>query len=218
MSIKFWNTPPSLLALSSSLIKGILRGGLALLIVAPSAEAQVSNMPAPWVPSYRIQIRWIPGPEVPQGISGQGIPRQGMSGQVLALRRAIIGQESGTNFRAVNPHSGALGYGQVMPANVPSWSREALGYSVSPENFLNNPEIQLLVIDYKLNQFWQNALVASSGDEAIAVRRVAAQWYSGRPHRYNSNTPQFYNGHRYPSVAEYSLSVLHRYQQQLGVL
>jgi len=131
--------------------------------------------------------------------------------EVVLLRRAIIGQESGANFRAVNPHSGALGYGQVMPENIPSWSREALGYSISAQQFLANPQVQLYIIDHKLNQYWQKALLASGGNPAIAIQRVAAQWYSGRPELYTSTRPQSYAGYRYPSIAEYAYSVLRRY-------
>jgi len=131
--------------------------------------------------------------------------------EVVLLRRAIIGQESGANFRAVNPHSGALGYGQVMPENIPSWSREALGYIISAQQFLANPQVQLYIIDHKLHQYWQKALVASGGNPAIAIQRVAAQWYSGRPELYTSTRPQYYAGYHYPSIAEYSYSVLRRY-------
>lgn len=132
--------------------------------------------------------------------------------QQMNLRRAIIGQESGANFRAVNRHSGALGYGQVMPENVADWSREALGYSITPQQFLNSPQLQLQIIDHKLGQYLQHALLASNGNEEVAIRRVASQWYSGRPHLYNSTTPQYYGGHRYPSIAEYTLSVLAKYR------
>lgn len=132
--------------------------------------------------------------------------------QQINLRRAIIGQESGANFRAVNRHSGALGYGQVMPENVASWSREALGYSITPQQFLNSPQLQLQIIDHKLSQYLQQALRVSNGNEEVAIRRVASQWYSGRPHLYNSTTPQYYGGHRYPSIAEYTLSVLAKYR------
>lgn len=134
--------------------------------------------------------------------------------QVIDLRRAIIGQESGGNFLAVNRHSGALGYGQVMPRNVASWSKRALGYSISTRTFLYSPTLQIKIINHKLKEYWQKAIAASGGDEIQAVRRVAAQWYSGRPHLYNSTRAQFYRGHRYPSIAKYSLSVLAKYQQQ----
>lgn len=139
-------------------------------------------------------------------------PQNDIAPEVLLIRQAIIGQESGANFRAINRHSGALGYAQVMPENLPSWSREALGYSVSRKDFLARPDLQIAIVDFKLNQYWQRSWAASNGNVAIAIQRVASWWYSGKPERYTSTAPQFFNGHRYPSIAEYSRSVLMRYQ------
>ena len=187
---------PTSAGLRTSLAKGMLIFSLAFPLLAPAAEAeQTSFQNGPLTISHNVSTV--------------------TSDQIINLRRAIIGQESGANFRAVNPHSGALGYGQVMPENVPSWSREALGYSISPRQFLNSPNLQLIIIDHKLAQYWQKAIVASGGNEQIAVRRVASQWYSGKPHRYSSTAPQVYAGHRYPSIASYTLSVLARYQALL---
>lgn len=131
---------------------------------------------------------------------------------VVALRRAIIGQESANNFRAVNPHSGALGYGQVMPFNVRRWSKEALGYSITPNEFLSSADLQLKIIEHKLSQYWRNALRLSGGNEEIAVRMVASQWYSGDPTLYDKANPQSYRGHRYPSIQSYTISVLSKYR------
>jgi hypothetical protein len=132
--------------------------------------------------------------------------------QVKRLRNAIIGQESGANFKAVNRHSGALGYAQVMPNNLPRWSQEALGYVVNRQQFLNSPQLQIAIVDHKLNQYWQRSLKAAKGNEAVAIMRVAAWWYSGKPERYTSHRVEYYNGHRYPSIADYSHSVLKRYR------
>lgn len=132
--------------------------------------------------------------------------------EVILIRQAIIGQESGANFRAVNRHSGALGYAQIMPENLPQWSKEALGYVVSRQEFLSRPELQIAIVDFKLNQYWQKSIVASNGDVAIAIQRVASWWYSGKPEKYTNTAAQYYNGHRYPSIAAYSQSVLRRYQ------
>lgn len=132
--------------------------------------------------------------------------------QVVMLRTAIIGQESGANFKAVNRHSGALGYAQVMPENLPRWSKEALGYVVTRKQFLANPQLQIAIVDHKLNQYWQRSLQLTGGNEILAVLRVAAWWYSGKPERYTSNRPEYYNGYRYPSIAAYSRSVLKRYR------
>ena len=42
-----------------------------------------------------------------------------------SFMRALAGQESGGSYEAVNRDSGAYGKYQIMPANWPSWSREA---------------------------------------------------------------------------------------------
>ncbi|MBD2100475.1 transglycosylase SLT domain-containing protein [Leptolyngbya sp. FACHB-261] len=132
----------------------------------------------------------------------------------IALRNAIIEQESNGHFWIVNSDSGALGIGQVMPENLKAWSEEALGYSISKEEFLKNPQLQTQIIDYKLAQYWQRALRDSGGKPEESVRRVASQWYSGDPNLYESTTPQFYNGQVYPSVANYTLAVLEKYRSQ----
>lgn len=139
-------------------------------------------------------------------------PQTQIAPEVMLIRQAIIGQESGANFQAVNRHSGALGYAQVMPENLPQWSKEALGFSVSRKDFLASPELQIAIVDFKLNQYWQKSIVASRGNVAIAIQRVAAWWYSGKPEKYTSTKTQYYAGHRYPSVAAYSQSILRRYQ------
>lgn len=192
MSIRQWTSARSLSFMNSILLKGALIGSI-ILPFAVATQVRAYEFPSP-------STFDSPASHTPEA--------------VVALRRAIIGQESGANFRAVNRHSGALGYGQVMPANVPSWSREALGYSLTPDQFLNSPELQLKVIDHKLNEYWQAALVDAQGNEAIAVRRVASHWYSGKPYRYTSTRAQYSGGHRYPSVAEYTLQVLQRYEQE----
>jgi len=131
--------------------------------------------------------------------------------EVLAIMRVIVQQESSGNHRAVNRHSGALGYAQVMPSNLPSWSQAALGRRISQREFLNQPGVQLQIIAHRLNQYWRSSLASSNGDEAIAVRKVASLWYSGRASLFDSNASQYYGGYRYPSIAEYTLKVLRRY-------
>lgn len=136
---------------------------------------------------------------------------------LTALRRAIIGKESGTNFKAVNPHSGALGYGQIMPANVKSWTKEALGKSLTPEQFLNDSLAQVEVINYKLNQYLQKEL-SQGFDLDTAVRRVASTWYSGKPNLYNNTKAQSYGGGKYPSIDSYTKDILSRFNAEGGGL
>jgi Transglycosylase SLT domain len=98
--------------------------------------------------------------------------------------------ESGRNYNAVNPSSGALGYWQVMPANVAPWTRESIGYAVSPSTFLNSPWIQVAVANHILGGYYRRYGPAGA----------AAMWYSGQP---NPNDPI---GN--PTVREYVNRVL----------
>jgi hypothetical protein len=128
------------------------------------------------------------------------------------LRVAIIGKESGGSYRAVNPDSGALGYGQVMPSNLPSWSRAAIGREVSRQEFLDSPDIQIRVINHRLGLYLQEELAAGH-DKDTAIRRVASRWYSGRPHLYANTRRQTYGGREYPSIDSYTRDILRRYQE-----
>jgi hypothetical protein len=144
----------------------------------------------------------IPSAEIPSGGGG--------SAQIDALRRAIIGKESGGNFKAVNPDSGALGYGQLMPSNVGPWTQAALGRAMSPDEFLNNPDAQIATINHKLNEYLSQQLAAGHPED-IAVRRVAAMWYSGQAGLYNDTKPQPYGGTVYESIQSYTMGVLSKY-------
>jgi hypothetical protein len=134
--------------------------------------------------------------------------------EVEALSKAIISQESRANYKAINPDSGALGYAQIMPENLPDWSYAALGYEVSPEKFLDDPQLQRQIIEHRLELYWQEALMVSGGDREQAVLRVASHWYSGDPSLYTSSHSQLYNGTEYPSIAEYSQEILKKWQWQ----
>jgi hypothetical protein len=131
-----------------------------------------------------------------------------------ALSRAIINQESHANFRAVNPDSGALGYAQILPENLPAWSHEALGYEVTAQEFLADPKLQEKIIQHRINLYWHDALTESAGDKEQAVLRVASRWYSGDANLYTSTRSQSYNGQDYPSIAQYSQLILKKWQRQ----
>lgn len=83
-----------------------------------------------------------------------------------------IGQvESGGNYNAVNPNSGALGRWQVMPSNVCPWTIEAIGFCASATQFLDNPWIQIDVATKILGGYYYR----------YGPRGAAAMWYSGQP-------------------------------------
>lgn len=137
-----------------------------------------------------------------------------VSTDIEALTDAIIQQESNGNYGAINPDSGALGYAQIMPENLPLWSQEALGYEITPETFLANPDLQHKIIEHRLMLYWQQALVDARGDKEQAILMVASRWYSGDPYLYQSTQRQFYDGQEYPSIAYYSQSVLQQWKQR----
>lgn len=68
-------------------------------------------------------------------------------------RNAIASIESAGSgdYAAIGPThpelGRALGRYQVMEANVGPWSRQVLGYEVTPEQFMANPQIQDAIFD-----------------------------------------------------------------------
>ena len=48
------------------------------------------------------------------------------------------------------------------------------------------------------------------GEEAI--RRAAAVWYSGQGGLWNNTRPQYSNGRRYPSIADYTKAIWDSYR------
>ncbi|MGI0487043.1 hypothetical protein ACN4EK_16505 [Pantanalinema rosaneae CENA516] len=142
-------------------------------------------------------------------------PTPATSALIRNLRQAIIDQESDGNHQLQNPSgSGALGLGQVMPEQLAKWSLEAVGREVSPQEFLNSPGLQIMVIDHKLTEYWQQAIVQANGNQSEAIRRVAAWWYSGNPDKFTDTTPQSWNDDAYPSIATYANQILERFNQQ----
>jgi hypothetical protein len=128
------------------------------------------------------------------------------------LRVAIIGKESGGNYEILNPDSGAIGIGQVMPENVPSWTAKHYGQRLTPQQYRYNRAAQDAVVHGQLQEYYNNERAAGRS-EAIAIRRAASTWYSGDPNKYDNNRVQTYKGRRYPSIREYTMDILRRYQR-----
>lgn len=132
---------------------------------------------------------------------------------VERLRNAIAGQESNHNPSAVNPHSNALGYGQVMPENIKEWSTQCLGTPITEKEFIESKEKQVKIIDCKLTEYLEaTAKTAQNQDQQI--RKVASMWYSGDPTLYDNPRPQTYGAGDYPSIQEYTTTVLERFKKQ----
>lgn len=87
--------------------------------------------------------------------------------QLLAGIRQV---ESGGNYNVVNS-IGAVGAYQVMKANIPSWTKKALGYSVSWQTFRNSKSIQDKVARVILGGYYKKYGAAGA----------ASMWFSGQP-------------------------------------
>lgn len=102
---------------------------------------------------------------------------------IASIKQAISKIESSNNYRALSPvnRNGERAYGryQVMASNIPAWTREALGQSLTPQQFLNSPEAQEATVEYQLSKIYQKY---GNPDD------VAAVWFSGRPLRGNTST------------------------------
>lgn len=86
----------------------------------------------------------------------------------------ISQEESGGNYHALGPPvNGDRAYGkyQVMGANVASWTRRALGYALTPQQFLASPSAQEKVAQAILGGYFRQ----------YGAEGAAAMWFSGQP-------------------------------------
>jgi len=125
--------------------------------------------------------------------------------EINRLMKAIASQESGGNHELINGDSGASGKWQVMPENIPEWSRAALGREVSHAEFMANPKLQQQIVSHRLNLYLNQQSTTLPLEQRI--RMAASGWYSGQQKLWNNTRPQYSNGRRYPSIAEYTASV-----------
>lgn len=105
------------------------------------------------------------------GSIGQGGP--------VDLGRAqasIAGIESGGRYDILGPvlDNGDRAYGkyQVMGSNIPTWTKDALGRAMTPEEFLKDPAAQDAVF---------NKVFGSYVERYGNVADAASAWFTGRP-------------------------------------
>ncbi len=75
---------------------------------------------------------------------------------LASARERISKMESGHNYRALGPNTGgdrAYGRYQVMGANVPSWTKAALGKEMTPDEFLANDQAQDAVFNHRFGGY-----------------------------------------------------------------
>ncbi len=171
-----------------------------LAATRPLAPKAIAPIPIPSAPSI------APSPVV---LRARPLPIDPVTNQILdALMSAVISQESNGNSQIQHPVSKAMGLGQVLPSNIPAWTRETFGQELTEQQFRNSPDAQMYVIRQKLFQYYGQAIAASGGDLHLAVRRVGAQWYSGQSDLYDSTKPVATG----PSIQDYTRQVLGRFQ------
>jgi len=128
------------------------------------------------------------------------------------LTAAIVSKESGGDYNAHNMdagNGGAIGIGQVMAANVPSWTMKHYGESLTPEQYKKNHAAQNAVVRGQVKDYYTTAKSQGYSDEE-AARRVASQWYSGNPDLHTNTRPQYSNGNEYPSISSYADDIVGR--------
>ncbi len=117
----------------------------------------------------------------PLNALGQGSASTTQTGSAMGFAPAIAKIESGGNYNEVGPavHGGdrALGKYQVMASNVPQWTKEALGVSMTPEQFLASPQAQDAVFNAKFGSY-----VQKYGPEG-----AARAWFAGEGGMNNPN-------------------------------
>ena len=110
-------------------------------------------------------------PQQPQQPQRQPPAQQGGGN----YRDAIAGIESAGSgdYAAIGPQTKtgdrAIGRYQVMGANVPEWTKAALGRSMTPQEFAASPEAQDAVFDHRFGQY-----VQKYGPEG-----AAKAWFAG---------------------------------------
>lgn len=135
-----------------------------------------------------------------------------------ALRGGTAGRESGGRLGARNPLSGALSLFQVMPENVPEWTRNTPGVGeMTAEEFRKNAVAQVKVFNKYMGGYLRQALVKANGDWQKAIRMAAAAWYGGPDDMgsFASKKPIFFKGVKQPTFDEYTSDVLKRVKKNL---
>ncbi len=114
---------------------------------------------------------------------------------VEALRLAAQQRAPGNN--------GLVSEWQILPVNIPRWSKQCTGRELTPTQFEGSPVTARSILVCVMRDVMRDQYAASGSNEAIAVRRTASWWLTGDPNQYNSG-----------ATATFSNNVLGFYQQQ----
>tara|TARA_X000001382_G_C3135213_1_gene167724 strand:+ start:186 stop:944 length:759 start_codon:yes stop_codon:yes gene_type:complete len=114
-----------------------------------------------------------------------------VSGTVAKIVNAISMSESSGGKNTNHPlvkkgmYKGqrAIGEYAIMPGNVSQWTKQALGYEMSVEDFKDNPDAQAYVTEYKINEYY---------NKYGTVEDAASVWFTGKPVREAGNVSDGY--------------------------
>src|SRR4051812_19961879 len=96
-----------------------------------------------------------PGPDHADRAPGAPVDGPCLMSLTFAQFKAGIKQvESGGRYSVVNS-IGAVGAYQVMKSNIPEWTRRALGYSMTWQQFRDSPSAQEKVADVILGGYFK---------------------------------------------------------------
>ena len=113
---------------------------------------------------------------------------------VEALRLAAQQRAPGNN--------GLVSEWQILPGNIPRWSKQCAGRAMTPSQFESNTTKAREILVCVMRDVLREQYKASGNNETLAVRRTASWWMTGDPNQYSSG-----------STAAYSRTVLSFYQQ-----
>jgi hypothetical protein len=157
----------------------------------PQARVPLNDNTRQILSQMQLQQPWIN-----KNLFSRMVPQLQQSGQMpLGMQMPIngndpieaiayaIGQiESTGNYGATNfndPGGGAWGKYQILASNIPSWTQEALGYSMTPQQFIANPEAQDITAKYMMEKYYNQF-----GQDPLAVARA---WNAGPGYATNPN-------------------------------
>ncbi|HBF30864.1 phage tail length tape measure family protein [Rhizobium sp.] len=117
-----------------------------------------------------------------QSFGGAANDNRSMTGSMSQYAAATKDIESSGNYSALGPvtKNGDRAYGayQVMGSNIPSWTKQAVGQSMTAEEFLKNPSAQDAVFN---QQFGKSVSKYGNPQDAASV------WFTGRPQAQGAN-------------------------------
>lgn len=107
-----------------------------------------------------------------------------------------------------NSRTGATGLFQVLPSNIPEWTRNTEGVGeMTVEQFKKDARAQVLVFNKYMGEYLRKALIKSEGDWKTAVRMAAAAWYGGEDDMMNF-AKNFGGKGKEPTFNQYTSKVL----------